>query len=37
VGPRGAAAGTVELKRRASGERTEVSAEEALARIAGEE
>ncbi|MGP1395836.1 MAG: proline--tRNA ligase [Inquilinaceae bacterium] len=35
VGPRGAKAGTVELKRRATGERHEVSAEDALARIAG--
>jgi prolyl-tRNA synthetase len=34
VGPRGAAAGTVELKRRATGERTEVSLESALARLA---
>jgi prolyl-tRNA synthetase len=34
VGPRGAAAGKVELKRRASGERSELSAEIALARIA---
>ena len=33
VGPRGAAAGTVELKRRATGERTEVSAESALAQV----
>ena len=33
VGPRGAAAGRVELKRRASGERQEVSIEDALARI----
>ncbi len=33
VGPRGAAAGTVELKRRATGERTELSVEEALAKI----
>jgi prolyl-tRNA synthetase len=33
VGPRGAAAGTVELKRRASGERVEVTPEEALAKI----
>ncbi len=33
VGPRGAAAGTVELKRRASGERQEMSVEAALARI----
>jgi prolyl-tRNA synthetase len=33
VGPRGAAAGTVELKRRAGGERQEVSIESALARI----
>ncbi|MDI3308744.1 MAG: proline--tRNA ligase [Acetobacteraceae bacterium] len=35
VGPRGAAAGTVELKRRASGERAEVSPEDAIARIKG--
>ena len=34
VGPRGAAAGKVELKRRATGERSELSPEEALARIA---
>jgi prolyl-tRNA synthetase len=34
VGPRGAAAGKVELKRRATGERTEVSPEEALKRVA---
>jgi len=33
VGPRGAAARTVELKRRATGERVEVTPEEALARI----
>ncbi len=33
VGPRGAAAGRVELKRRASGEREEVGTESALARI----
>ena len=33
VGPRGAAAGKVELKRRATGERSELSPEEALARI----
>ena len=33
VGPRGAAAGRVELKRRATGEREEVSPEDALARI----
>jgi prolyl-tRNA synthetase len=33
VGPRGAAAGKVELKRRATGERTEVSPEEALKRV----
>ena len=33
VGPRGAAAGTVELKRRATGERQEVSAESALSRV----
>jgi prolyl-tRNA synthetase len=34
VGPRGAAAGTVELKRRATGERSEMSPESALARLA---
>ena len=34
VGPRGAAAGRVELKRRATGERCELSPEDALARIA---
>ncbi len=33
VGPRGAASGTVELKRRAGGERCELTAESALARI----
>jgi len=33
VGPRGAAAGTVELKRRSTGERQELSLEAALARI----
>ena len=33
VGPRGAAAGKVELKRRATGERTEVTPEEALGRL----
>jgi prolyl-tRNA synthetase len=33
VGPRGAAAGKVELKRRATGERSELSPDEALARI----
>src|SRR6201996_428579 len=33
VGPRGAASGKVELKRRATGERVEVSPEEALSRI----
>ncbi|HWA78990.1 MAG TPA: proline--tRNA ligase [Acetobacteraceae bacterium] len=33
VGPRGAASGSVELKRRASGERQELSLESALARI----
>jgi prolyl-tRNA synthetase len=33
VGPRGAAAGTVELKRRATGERTELTPREALGRI----
>ncbi|MBX6740971.1 MAG: proline--tRNA ligase [Acetobacteraceae bacterium] len=35
IGPRGAAAGKVELKRRASGERAEVSPEDAIARIKG--
>jgi len=35
VGPRGAANGVVELKRRATGERVEVSVEDALARIRG--
>ena len=34
VGPRGVKAGTVELKRRATGERHDVSAADALARIA---
>jgi prolyl-tRNA synthetase len=33
VGPRGAAAGRVELKRRATGEREEIAAEELLARL----
>jgi prolyl-tRNA synthetase len=33
IGPRGAAAGTVELKRRATGERQELSLESALAKI----
>ncbi len=35
IGPRGAAAGKVELKRRATGERVEVSFEEAIAKIRG--
>ena len=35
VGPRGLAAGTVEVKRRATGEKAELSLEAALARIAG--
>ncbi len=35
VGPRGAAAGRVELKRRATGEKQEVSPEDALAKILG--
>ena len=35
VGPRGAAAGKVELKRRATGERAEVSPEDAIARVRG--
>jgi prolyl-tRNA synthetase len=35
VGPRGAAAGKVELKRRATGERSELTPDEALARIRG--
>jgi prolyl-tRNA synthetase len=34
VGPRGIAAGTVELKRRSSGERHDLSVESALARLA---
>ena len=33
VGPRGAAAGKVELKRRATGEKVELSLEDAIARI----
>ena len=33
VGPRGIAAGTVELKRRSTGERQELSVESALARL----
>lgn len=35
IGPRGAAAGKVELKRRATGERAEVSPEDAIARVRG--
>jgi prolyl-tRNA synthetase len=35
VGPRGIASGTVELKRRATGEREELSVESAMARLAG--
>jgi prolyl-tRNA synthetase len=35
IGPRGAAAGRVELKRRMTGEREEVSLEDAIARIKG--
>jgi prolyl-tRNA synthetase len=35
VGPRGAAAGKVELKRRMTGERAEVSPEDALAKVLG--
>ena len=35
VGPRGVKAGTVELKRRATGEREELPAEAALAKVAG--
>ncbi len=35
IGPRGAAAGKVELKRRATGERLELSLEDAIARIKG--
>jgi prolyl-tRNA synthetase len=35
IGPRGAAAGRVELKRRATGERAEVSPEDAIARVKG--
>ncbi len=33
VGPRGAAAGQVELKRRATGERAELSLDDALAKV----
>ncbi len=33
IGPKGVAAGTVELKRRATGEKIEVSADEAMARV----
>jgi prolyl-tRNA synthetase len=33
IGPRGAAAGRVELKRRATGEREDLSVEDALARV----
>jgi prolyl-tRNA synthetase len=35
VGPRGIAAGTVELKRRSTGEREELSVESALAKLTG--
>ena len=35
VGPRGLAAGTVELKRRATGEKQELSVESAMAKLAG--
>ena len=35
IGPRGVAAGTVELKNRKTGERPEISAEAALAKLAG--
>ena len=35
IGPRGAAAGRIELKRRATGEREELSLEDAIARIRG--
>ena len=35
IGPRGAAAGRIELKRRATGERAELSLEDAVARIRG--
>ncbi|MBK1656722.1 proline--tRNA ligase [Paracraurococcus ruber] len=35
IGPRGAAAGKVELKRRATGERVELSVEDAIARVKG--
>ncbi|MGE0846215.1 MAG: proline--tRNA ligase [Flavobacteriaceae bacterium] len=35
VGPKGVAAGTVELKRRATGERHEISAESALSKLLG--
>jgi prolyl-tRNA synthetase len=35
VGPRGIAAGTVELKNRATGERQELSIDSAIARLVG--
>ena len=35
IGPKGVAARTVELKRRATGEKAEISAEDALARVMG--
>ena len=35
VGPRGAAKGMVELKRRATGERVELSVEDAIRKISG--
>jgi len=35
VGPRGIAAGTVELKKRATGERHELSIDSAIARLVG--
>ena len=35
VGPRGAASGRVELKRRATGERVELSIKDALAKVLG--
>jgi prolyl-tRNA synthetase len=33
IGPRGVAAGTVELKNRATGERAEISADDALEKL----
>ena len=35
IGPRGVAAGKVEIKRRATGEKQELSTDEAIARLVG--